>query len=70
MRLLSVLLSLLTLSGFTKNSKYTDEFRKKRMHGLSVKTGEKQGAHILHQLCGVAITLFGFTDNTTSKYTD
>ena len=32
------------------------------MHGLSSKTDEKQGAHTLHQSCGVAITLFGFTD--------
>ena len=40
------------------------------MHGLSSETGEKQGAHILHQPCGVAITLFRFTDNTTSKYID
>ena len=37
--------------------------------GVSSKTGERQGAHTLQQPCGVAITLFGFTDHTTSKYT-
>ena len=40
------------------------------MHGHSSKAGEKQGAHTLHQPCGVTITLFGFTDHTTSKYID
>ena len=40
------------------------------MHGLSSKTDEKQGAHTLHQSCGVAITMFGLTDHTTSEYID
>ena len=38
------------------------------MHGLSSETGKKQEAHTIQQPCGVAITLFGFTDRTTSKY--
>ena len=40
------------------------------MHGLSAKTGEKQGAHTLQKSCGVGITLFGFADRTTGKYID
>ena len=40
------------------------------MHGLLLKTDEMQGPQTLHQLCVVAITLFGFTDYITSKYTD
>ena len=38
------------------------------MHGLLSKTDKNQGAHTKQQPCGVAITLFGFTDRTTSKY--